>query len=71
MAAETDLDWASVKFVIFDTGSNVKNNLSTLLKFIEQRFVLYFMLSVIYLLFLFVVVLKYYVNTYQYIYFLS
>lgn len=43
MALESDLDWSSVKFVIYDTGTNGKNNLNTLLKFIVQRFV-YFML---------------------------
>lgn len=33
------LDWTSVKFVFYDVGSNQKNNLYTLLKFIDQRFV--------------------------------
>jgi len=39
MASKTDLDWASVKFVFYDTGSHAKVNLYTLLKFIDQRFV--------------------------------
>lgn len=39
MASKIDLDWASVKFVFYDTGSNAKLNLYTLLKFIDQRFV--------------------------------
>lgn len=39
MTLESDLDWSSVKFVFYDTGSNAKNNLCILLKFIEQRFV--------------------------------
>lgn len=39
MASESDLDWTSVKFVFYDTGSNAKINLYTLLKFIDQRFV--------------------------------
>lgn len=39
MASKTDLDWTSVKFVFYDTGSNAKINLCTLLKFIDQRFV--------------------------------
>ena len=39
MASKTDLDWTSVKFVFYDTGSNAKVNLYTLLKFIDQRFV--------------------------------
>lgn len=39
MTDESDLDWPSVKFVFYDTGSNAKNNLCILLKFIEQRFV--------------------------------
>lgn len=39
MASKTDLDWTSVKFVFYDTGSNAKANLYTLLKFIDQRFV--------------------------------
>lgn len=48
--SEIDLDWASVKFVFYDTGSNAKNNLCTLLKFIDQRFVLYFMLNYLFIL---------------------
>ncbi|VVC25973.1 Hypothetical protein CINCED_3A011321 [Cinara cedri] len=36
MALESDLDWTSVKFVFYDTGCNVKANLCTLLKFIDQ-----------------------------------
>lgn len=45
MTLESDLDWASVKFVFYDTGSNAKNNLYTLLKFIDQRFVNFIYLS--------------------------
>ncbi|XP_026807089.1 E3 ubiquitin-protein ligase UBR4 isoform X1 [Rhopalosiphum maidis] len=36
MASKADLDWTSVKFVFYDTGSNAKVNLYTLLKFIDQ-----------------------------------
>lgn len=45
MAVDNDLDWLSVKFLFYDTGSNAKNNLDTLLKFIDQRFVCFVSLN--------------------------
>lgn len=67
MALESDLDWTSVKFVFYDTGSNAKNNLCTLLKFIDQRFV-YFIIMYIYKLYLYLLCVL--TNTYLIIFFL-
>lgn len=59
MTIESDLDWASVKFVFYDTGSNAKSNLYTLLKFIDQRFVnLINQSTTIYLIIYFIAMLK-------------
>lgn len=51
MAVESDLDWTSVKFVFYDTGSNAKINLCTLLKFIDQRSVKYDLITFLNLLY--------------------
>lgn len=59
MASKTDLDWTSVKFVFYDTGSNAKVNLYTLLKFIDQRFVEWYQ-SIYY--FIIILLLIYYLD---------